>query len=804
MRTTFVVLWMVASALPAAAQQPTSVLDSTRTQSSYPSVSALLSSLPKVTPPPFATEQALWVGSLPLSCLDQMQPREPHRPGGARRGADYLWLPTYRLVPAYNRTRAFWGCTDWHSAVGATWATVRLLHHFPDFGLRDLAREKLNDHLADSNLKGELDFFRTSGEDFERPYGYAWLLKLQSELASWPDSQAIRWAVSTGPLAAWMADSLTAYLANLKRPVRGGSDNNTAWTVDLALDYAGAAPDDSLRRVLVRSARRFYLKERACELRSEADTADTAETGSNAWRRGRRDVVSPCLAEASLMARALPSSTFRTWLGAFLPPLESEAAAPLRETLGDRVSSGAEGARLAGLSFQRAEAMERIARALPSTDSSSAVWQRLSAMQANRGFQLLRRDTAGTDWLPARALLYLGARSRPVPEDWRALPQEHIVLHTGSTPPADSARGDTLADFPDLASFRASLSDAEPARLDADDALWLSAMPLSCEDHPHDHRDRPPYLWEVSYEPVSDFRSKRAFYGCSDWHSAVNSTWTLVKLLKLRPDLPTGPVIRRKLNDHLGEKNVEGDLAFFKTAGSFELPYGYAWLLRLQGELKSWDDADARRWAANLQPLASWMATRMVEYLDSLKRPVRVGVHPMTAMAMDNALDYAKRWDPELERAIRKSAKRFFAADSLCDTASEPGPSDFASPCLMEATVMGRLMDRSAWLEWVDQFLPPIESKAFRPLTEPLGPEFIENPKAIAARSHIIGLAFMRAKGMGELANLLPADDPRVPVLRRLAAIQVEKGFKVIGAVGYAGSHYYATFATLYLLTNER
>ncbi len=76
--------------------------------------------------------------------------------------------------------------------------------------------------------------------------------------------------------------------------------------------------------------------------------------------------------------------------------------------------------------------------------------------------------------------------------------------------------------------------------------------------------------------------------------------------------------------------------------------------------------------------------------------------------------------------------------------------------------------------------------------------------RAITARSHIIGLAFMRAKGMGELANLFPADDPRVPVLRRLAAIQVEKGFKVIGAVGYAGSHYCATFATLYLLTNER
>jgi hypothetical protein len=73
----------------------------------------------------------------------------------------------------------------------------------------------------------------------------------------------------------------------------------------------------------------------------------------------------------------------------------------------------------------------------------------------------------------------------------------------------------------------------------------------------------------------------------------------------------------------------------------------------------------------------------------------------------------------------------------------------------------------------------------------------------MAARSHIIGLAFLRAKSMSELAAVLPPDDPRVPVLQRLAAIQAAKGFQVIGAVGYIGSHYYATFALLYLLNTR-
>ncbi|HEY9228376.1 MAG TPA: DUF2891 family protein, partial [Gemmatimonadaceae bacterium] len=65
-----------------------------------------------------------------------------------------------------------------------------------------------------------------------------------------------------------------------------------------------------------------------------------------------------------------------------------------------------ERARLAGLSFSRAQAMERIARALPASDPRVAAWRRLAAIQADRGFELMRDDTAGISWLSAQALLY--------------------------------------------------------------------------------------------------------------------------------------------------------------------------------------------------------------------------------------------------------------------------------------------------------------------------------------------------------------------------------------------------------------
>ena len=49
----------------------------------------------------------------------------------------------------------------------------------------------------------------------------------------------------------------------------------------------------------------------------------------------------------------------------------------------------------------------------------------------------------------------------------------------------------------------------------------------------------------------------------------------------------------------------------------------YAWLLRLQYELRSWNDSDAVRWAANMQPMATYMSTRLVTYLKGLPQPVR-------------------------------------------------------------------------------------------------------------------------------------------------------------------------------------
>ena len=74
-------------------------------------------------------------------------------------------------------------------------------------------------------------------------------------------------------------------------------------------------------------------------------------------------------------------------------------------------------------------------------------------------------------------------------------------------------------------------------------------------------------------------------------------------------------------------ENLARERAFFAEtrAATFERPYGWGWLLRLEAELVSWDDPMARELAAHVRPLADLLAARLLDYLDRLSLPIRVG-----------------------------------------------------------------------------------------------------------------------------------------------------------------------------------
>ncbi len=379
----------------------------------------------------------------------------------------------------------------------------------------------------------------------------------------------------------------------------------------------------------------------------------------------------------------------------------------------------------------------------------------------------------------------------------------------------------TIPVVPPSAAPSTTNAAGEPPALDTETALALAAMPLSCVDRPHALRpDRAGYLDEIAYTRRRGFDRDRAFYGCWDWHSAVNSTWTMVRLVKEMPELAVTPLIREKLRDHLSEAALEGELEYLTENAAFERPYGWAWLLLLHAELATWDDEDASTWAERLEPVTELVSERLVSYIAELEGPVRTGVHPNTAFAVAMSLQATAMAErPELEEALRDGAVRFFAGDRRCPTAYEPGRSDFVSPCLEEAALMAVVMESDAYLQWLDDFLPPLDSDEFATLRNPApagasddappseGGAVITNDSlraALGARSHLIGLAFTRADAMLRIVAALPADDPRVPRLRALGDEHVRAGFETMFDADYAGSHWIGSFALKYLVQARR
>ena len=442
-----------------------------------------------------------------------------------------------------------------------------------------------------------------------------------------------------------------------------------------------------------------------------------------------------------------------------------------------------------------------------------------------------------------------------IPDDPTPPRQDHPDTTTAAIAP-DPAVAAPAPDATSAGDGPAPTADTTPPTpppvLDRETALLLASMPLSCVDRPHAlPANRSGYLTQVTYTRRPGFERDRAFYGCSDWHSAVNSTWAMVRMMKELPEFPASPLIREKLGNHITDATMQGEFEYFSEDLVFERPYGWAWLLLLHAELAAWDDTEAAEWAEHMEPLADLMAERMAEYMGGLSRPVRSGTHRNTAFAISMSLRAAAMVQrPALARTLRSAAVRLFGDDTNCSVNEEPGPSDFLSPCLEEAALMASLMDQGEYVRWLDALLPPIDSEDFASLrqsalsdstrrfrmsmsTEGMPSEMAEALNALmrasqaamdslrrtaggdtvrpdltrmsmGARSHLIGLAFTRAEAMLRIAAALPEEDPRVARLRELAARHGNSGFETMFDADYFGSHWIGSFALKYLVESRR
>lgn len=338
------------------------------------------------------------------------------------------------------------------------------------------------------------------------------------------------------------------------------------------------------------------------------------------------------------------------------------------------------------------------------------------------------------------------------------------------------------------------------ARLSPAVASSFAGLALACVAR--EFPNKPDHVMNDS----KDIRSPRAmhpvFYGCYDWHSSVHGHWMLARLLKLYPDIPEAPRMRAAIDANITPQHVAAEVAYLGEPNrkSFERTYGWAWLLKLAAELREWDDPDARRWAAALDPLARAIAARTADFLPRQTYPIRTGVHPNTAFGIAFALDYADAaGDASLREILVERSIAYYTNDKDCPAAWEPGGEDFFSPCLMEADLMRRVLGAARFAEWFRGFLPGIARGEPAALLAPAAVADRSDPKIV----HLDGLNLSRAWCMAGIAAALPADDPARAVLVESAAGHAKETLAHVASGQYEGEHWLATFAVYALCALE-
>lgn len=299
---------------------------------------------------------------------------------------------------------------------------------------------------------------------------------------------------------------------------------------------------------------------------------------------------------------------------------------------------------------------------------------------------------------------------------------------------------------------------------------------------------------------AADLQSPRAihplFFGSYDWHSCVHMHWLLVRLLCGFPALPEIPQVRQTLDAHFTEAKVAAEISFLQQPSrqTFERPYGWAWLLKLQTALieGAKTDSGLARWRDVLQPLADLVVERYLNFLPLAHYPVRAGTHGNSAFSLLFALDYAECSQHfALRKLLCDKANAWFGRDRRYPAAYEPSGDDFLSGGLMEAVLMLRVVDGCSYADWWEVFCPPPHELSV--WLKPVAVCDRSDPKL----AHLDGLNLTRAWCWKMLAPQLP-QTLQAPVHEAVAA-HLAASLPQATDGDYAGTHWLASFAFLAL-----
>lgn len=265
-----------------------------------------------------------------------------------------------------------------------------------------------------------------------------------------------------------------------------------------------------------------------------------------------------------------------------------------------------------------------------------------------------------------------------------------------------------------------------------------------------------------------------------------------MKILKNYPTIANRDSIRGLLNGSFQWEKIEKEAAYFTkytSSNSYERTYGWAWLLKLDQELMTWNNPQGAKWHKNLQPLTQTIVQLWKDYLPKQTYPNRTGIHPNTAFGLAFALDWARcASDTAFEKLIIQKAKDFYANNHNVPAYFEPDGSDFFSPTLEAADLMRRIYGPKTFTKWFDRYY------AKQSLNRLLELPVVSDRKDYQI-VHLDGLAFSRAWCFKGIAARLYKQPAKTRLLNKKATAFIETTLPNITHDNYGGSHWLASFA---------
>lgn len=326
------------------------------------------------------TEMVLKLAEMPLHCISQ---EYPNKTGHTFNNADEVPLTPSQLHPV------FYGCFDWHSSVHGHWMLVRLLNKYPNIPAKKKIITILENSFQLDKIQVEADYFTkyALGKNFERTYGWAWLLKLDEELMKSPLQEAQKWHKNLQPLTDTIVKLWKAYLPKMTYPNRTGVHPNSAFALGFTIDWAKEKGDSKFEQALKNKAIAFYGTDKDTPAYLEPDGSD---------------FFSPSLEIAYLMSRIYDTEQFEHWFAMFLNErgLQNVSEIPIVSDLNDYQT-----VHLVGLSFSRAWCMKGIASHLSDENPRKQRLLETSNKLIDNGIPLLfQGNYGGGHWLASFAV----------------------------------------------------------------------------------------------------------------------------------------------------------------------------------------------------------------------------------------------------------------------------------------------------------------------------------------------------------------------------------------------------------------